>query len=94
MPNNKARGTLENLLQFLIPQPDALFNHVTASVDSIPKKLFKDKDRLKAVIHTWLAWQEDPGKPYGTAITARFLDPYVPQADGLVMWLKRLFFQP
>ena len=92
MPDNKTCGVLENFLQFLVPQPDALFDHVTASVDSVPEKLFKDKDRLKAVIHTWLAWQKEPGLPYGTAITARFLDPDVPQADVLVSWLKRLFF--
>ena len=93
MPDNETCGTLEKFLKFLIPQPDVLFDHVTASIDSIPKKRFKDKDELKAFIHTWLAWQEDPGLPYGTAITARFLDPDVPQADVLVSWLNRLFFQ-
>jgi len=40
----------------------------------------------------WLAWQQEPGKPLGTAITARFLDPTVAQVDVLVSWLNRLYF--
>src|SRR5436190_24268592 len=28
----------------------------------------------KALIHTWLAWQEKPGRPLGLAITARYFD--------------------
>jgi hypothetical protein len=35
----------------------------------------------KAAIHTWLAWQEKPGKLLGTAITAKFLDSRVAQVD-------------
>ena len=91
MPDNKTSGILEDFLRFLIPQPDPLLQHATASVDSVPEKRFSDLDRPKALIHTWLAWQKDPGKPYGTAITAKFLDPSQPQADILASWLKRLF---
>ena len=57
----------------------------------VPEQRFTDLDRPKALIHTWLAWQKEPGKPYGTAITAKFLDPSQPQADILASWLKRLF---
>jgi hypothetical protein len=39
-----------------------------------------------------VAWQKEPGKPLGTAITAKFLNPNVAQVDILVAWLKRLFF--
>ncbi len=91
MPDNRTSGMLEDFLLFLVPQPNDLLGHVIRSVDSIPDRLFKENDELKAVIHTWLAWQEDPGKPYGQAITARFLDPDVPQVDVLVSWLRRLF---
>lgn len=94
MPDNKTPGILEDFLHFLVPQPSEVLDYAIASVDSIPEKHFKDKDMPKAVIHTWLAWQEEPGLPYGTAITARFLDPDLAQADVLVSWLKRLFFQP
>ena len=91
MPDNKTTGILEDFLRFLIPQPDALLDHVMCSVNSVPEQRFTDLDRPKAVIHTWLAWQEEPGRPYGTAITAKFLDPSLPQADILASWLKRLF---
>ena len=94
MPDNKTPGILEDFLRFLVPGPDALFDHVTTSVDSIPDRRFTENDKPKAVIHSWLAWQEEPGLPYGTAITARFLDPNVRQADALVSWLQRLFCQP
>jgi hypothetical protein len=68
--------------------------HAALSVDGIPdgERLFSEPDEIKAIIHTWLAWQKEPGKPFGTAITAKFLDPNVAQADVLVGWLKRLFF--
>jgi hypothetical protein len=57
-----------------------------------------DKDRrfpqtqeMKANIHTWLAWQEEPGKPMGQAITKRYLDAAAPHAQQLMDWLCKLF---
>ena len=94
MPDNTTTGILEDFLAFLVPQPDLLFTHAITSVDSIPDKRFSNLDKPKAVMHTWLAWQKEPGQPYGTAITSRFLDASLPQADLLVAWLKRLFFLP
>ena len=94
MPNNQTSGILEDFLRFLVPQPNILFDHAKASVAAIPEgeRRFKQLDERKAVIHTWLAWQKDPGLPFGKAIKARFLDPSVPEVDVLVAWLKRLFF--
>ena len=94
MPNNQTSGILEDFLRFLVPQPNILFDHARDSVKTIPEgeRRFKPLDEPKAVIHTWLAWQKEPGRPFGTAITARFLDPDVPEVDVLVAWLKRLFF--
>ena len=94
MPNNQTSGILEDFLRFLVPQPNILFDHAKASVAAIPEgeRRFKLLDEPKAVIHTWLAWQKYPGLPFGTAITARFLDPNVPEVDVLAAWLKRLFF--
>ena len=97
MPNNQTSGILEDFLHFLVPPPNILFDYAKACVKSIPdvpddEGVFEPKDESKAVIHTWLAWQKDPGLPFGTAITARFLDPDVPEVDVLAAWLKRLFF--
>ena len=94
MPDNKSPGILEDFLHFLVPAGSPLFRHVQASVASIPssERRFSRLDEPKAVIHTWLAWQAEPGKALGTSITARFLDPNAPNADLLVAWLKALFF--
>jgi hypothetical protein len=94
MPDNQTKGILENFLRFLVPPGSRLFGHVESSIASIPEeeRRFSQLAEPKAVIHTWLAWQEEPGKPFGTAITAKFLDPHVPQVDILVAWLKALFF--
>lgn len=94
MPDNQSEGILENFLRFLVPDGSALFEHVESSIAAIPEgeQRFSQLAQPKAIIHTWLAWQEEPGKPLGTAITARYLDSTVAQVDVLVSWLKRLFF--
>ncbi|MCX5647298.1 MAG: hypothetical protein NTZ17_21845 [Phycisphaerae bacterium] len=94
MPDNQTRGILEDFLRFLVPQGSCLFEHVQSSVAAIPEgeRRFSQLAQPKAIIHTWLAWQEEPGKPLGTAITARYLDPGVAQVDVLVSWLNKLFF--
>ncbi|HEO70462.1 MAG TPA: hypothetical protein ENN80_04310 [Candidatus Hydrogenedentes bacterium] len=94
MPDNHAEGILEDFLRFLVPEGSRLLEHVESSVASIPEGecLFPKQATPKAIIHTWLAWQEEPGKPLGTAITARYLDPEVEQVDVLVGWLKRIFY--
>jgi hypothetical protein len=94
MPDNQTEGIMEEFLHFLVPQPSTLFDHVKTSVATIPEddKRFGKLAEPKAIIHTWLAWQEEPGKPLGTSITARFLDPNVAEVDVLVSWLNRLFF--
>lgn len=94
MPDNQSKGILEDFLRFLIPSNSLLFGHVSSSVAAIPdgEKRFTALAEPKALIHTWLAWQEEPGKPLGTSITARYLDPDVAQVDIFIDWLKRLFF--
>ena len=91
MPNNVSSGKLEDLLQGMVPPGDTLFAHAVDVVGSLPKQHFTTPDRPKAVLHTWLAWQKEPGRPYGTAIEAEYLDAHAPAADGLVAWLNRLF---
>jgi hypothetical protein len=47
--------------------------------------------RSKALIHTWLAWQEAPGRPFGPALRARSQDAAAPDGRALLRWLDRLF---
>jgi hypothetical protein len=86
MPDNQTKGILEDFLRFLVPPNSRLFSRVESSVATIPEteRLFSQLDQPKAIIHTWLAWQEKPGRPLGTAISAKFLDANVAQVDVLV----------
>jgi len=47
--------------------------------------------QIKAQIHTWLAWQKEPGKPMGQAITKRFFDHTTPHAQQFMDWIRRLY---
>jgi len=93
MPDNQTRGILEDFLRFLVPAGSNLFGHVRTSIATIPagEQRFSKLAEPKALIHTWLAWQDEPGKAMGTAITARYLDANVAEVDVLVSWLNRLF---
>lgn len=46
---------------------------------------------VEAQLHTWLAWQEQPGTPLGLAITNRYFDANAPHAQQLIAWVRRLF---
>jgi hypothetical protein len=96
MPDNQTRGILEDFMRFLVPEGSRLFEHVKSSVAAIPEgeRRFSQLAEPKAIVHTWLAWQKEPGKPLGASITARYLDPGVAQVDVLVSWLTQLFFPP
>ena len=52
----------------------------------------KEYHKSKAFIHTWLAWQEDPGTPMGLAITKKYLstnDKVL--CNSFIEWLNLLF---
>jgi len=93
MPDNQHDGKLESLLKTLIKEEDPLIDHATTATDTA-KRLgaqFIELDRIKAVLHAWLAWQEEPGRPYGTAIRAKFFRHDSAAAHSFVDWFKRLF---
>jgi len=96
MPNNTVPGLLEDFVKFLVPQGDRLFDRAVGCVSRIPpnQRRFPPPQASKAEVHTWLAWQETPGRPIGTAIGARYLDPDSPHAADLIAWLRRLFTRP
>ncbi|MBD2171263.1 DUF3226 domain-containing protein [Anabaena sp. FACHB-709] len=45
----------------------------------------------KAKIHTWLTWQEEPGRQLHQAITYKILNPQHPKAQTFVKWFKTLY---
>ncbi len=93
MPNNAFPGMLEDYLCFLVPPGDALFERATRCIDGIPleERRFSETQATKALIHTWLAWQDDPGTPLGQAITKRYIQPEGNHIEDLLDWLTRLF---
>jgi hypothetical protein len=92
MPDNLSAGAVEEFLNSLISDGDKLWEPANAATDhaaSIDKR-FVDSHRRKAVLACWLAWQRDPGNPYGTAIAAGFLDAHRQKALEFVDWYRKL----
>ncbi len=93
MPDNQASGELEDFVSWLIPDEDELVPHaenVLNTIEADDLAHYRHK-RSKAFVHTWLAWQENPGMPMGKAITAKALSANSPIAQTFVDWLNRLF---
>jgi hypothetical protein len=85
---------LEHFLGTLIPEGDLLWVHARESTGHAILKCgagFGDSNREKAVVHCWLAWQKDPGTPFGTAIKAKFLGSDSGAARTFVKWLSDIY---
>jgi hypothetical protein len=94
MPDNRLRGMLETFLAYLVPDTSQpLWQQAV--------KAFEEAQRLgapckvahtdKAKIHTWLAWQDPPGRQLHNAVMERILDPTSPYARGFVNWFRLLY---
>lgn len=96
MPDNQRDGTLEDFLQELVADEDPLIEHaIGATAEATSRGAgFPEVHRTKAQLHTWLAWQEKPGQPYGIAIKARYFSHDSPAAIAFVDWIRRLFDIP
>jgi hypothetical protein len=93
MPDNTQGGMLENFLLALIPAGDALLGHARQVVATLPETRFIQEHQAKAEVHTWLAWQEEPGTPLGLALARRYLDADHALARRFHDWLVRLFLE-
>jgi hypothetical protein len=93
MPDNRIPGMLDDFAACLIPKENALSLRAKQAVDRIPAedRVFSPAHTTKAYLHTWLAWQKDPGTPIGLAITKRFLDAAAPETATFLAWLRHLF---
>lgn len=93
MPNNQTGGELEDFIQQLIPPDDDLRPIAENTLTMIENegKARYGNDRAKAFIHTWLAWQKEPGKPIGQSITATYLSTDSNECVAFADWLKRVF---
>lgn len=93
MPDNRAEGMLEDFLLRLTHDGDALATRARAAVDGIPanERRFALAHRSKATVHTWLAWQQEPGTALGQAILKCYLDASRSPAPWFRSWLLELF---
>ncbi len=94
MPNNNLNGMIEDFVTFLVPIDDDVLPIIKENLNEIElKKLnkYKPVHKSKAVIHSWLAVQEDPGTPMGLSITKRYLTTDEKNCSSFVQWLNNLF---
>lgn len=94
MPNNNDKGMLEDFVSFLISEDDKLLPKVDNALSEIEEEKlnqYKEIHKSKARIHTWLAWQENPGTPMGLAITKKYLSTTPIICQDFISWLNKLF---
>jgi hypothetical protein len=93
MPDNTRPGMLEHFVASLISSNDVLWPRAEQVVAQIPQdeRRFRPQHEIKAHAHTWLAWQEEPGRPYGVAMTFGWLDAKSPAADAFISWIRQLY---
>ncbi len=94
MPDNELVGKIENFIRLLVAEDkENLWQIVEKVISEIPteEKLFAEKDSIKAQVHTFLAWQDEPGRPMGESITRRYFQIDAPEALHFVEWIRRLF---
>lgn len=94
MPNNRFEGMLEDFALNMIPAEDLLIRKVEVVLSELEAEgiqRYKQVHRSKAKIHTFLAWQDEPGKPIGQAITTRILNPDAEEAKAFIGWLNKLY---
>ena len=94
MPDNRLHGMLEDFLVYLVPVGSRVWEkavEASQEVSAMDEETFSEIHLSKAQIHAYLAWQKEPGKPFGTAITAKYLEAGTPQCTAFADWLRRLF---
>jgi hypothetical protein len=96
MPNNKAYGMFEDLLMGSLSEQVAAYTTTVvkqSKVDGIAR--FKDVHLSKAVIRTYLAWQDPPDIQYlGLAIKRGAFENIEAECKRFVQWLEQLFGSP
>ena len=92
MPDNTNPGMLEDFCADLADRESFEFaDQCVTEAQERSLTNFNDIHRSKAVIHTYLAWQDEPGQPLGQAITTHSLKPETYIAQSFTGWLRTLF---
>ena len=94
MPDNRFCGMLEDFLIRLIPDEFGPLHDLARSCVAEAARSgasFRGVHKKKAEIHTWLAWQDEPGRQLHQAVHYRVLDPRKPDSRPFVNWFRHLF---
>jgi hypothetical protein len=96
MPDNRSRGMLETWLQFLVPLGDAdpllqFARQVAEEAKVRHHANYKPRHFDKASLHTWLAWQDEPGRQMHDAMKFGMFNPTSKLAQPFVKWFRDLF---
>ena len=92
MPNNQIQGMLEDFCLTMIDRSvQTYIRNVIENAQQASACTFKPPHFSKAVVHTYLAWQDEPGTPLGTAIKRQSLKPHTATAFTFTEWLTRVF---
>lgn len=94
MPDNVNRGMLETFLMYLRPHDNQPLLDLSAGIVSTAKSLgapFSDRHLDKAQIHSWLAWQNPPGRQLHNAIMEKMLTNQPPHLQAFISWFRDLY---
>lgn len=72
MPDNQNHGMLEDFMRLLIPDHDECLIFAKETLQTLESRKiqrYKEVHRSKALIHTWIAWQDKPGSTLGLSTT-------------------------
>lgn len=92
MPDNDVDGMLEDFCKRLVsPDAIAFAEDCAGKAKESGFSSYIDNHTSKAALHTYLAWQNEPGMPMGKAVTAKALSPDYPIAQKFRDFLLALF---
>lgn len=92
MPNNRDTGMLEDFcFELAVPHSREFAQRCVDDARKAGATTFQSVHYRKAVVYTYLAWQDKPGLPLGQAVTRQSLLPQLPIAREFTSWLARLF---
>ncbi|MEQ1744348.1 MAG: DUF3226 domain-containing protein [Saprospiraceae bacterium] len=94
MPDNQSPRAIEDFFLTLVDPDDNRMNKAKATVSEVISSklnLFSEMTRSKADVHTWLAWQEEPGRSMGTAVKSGLLNLDHELARRFTSWFTKTF---
>jgi len=97
MPDNKNAGMLEDFLMNIVLKPAKCIDLATDCVKKAKEQdccTFKDTHFSKAIIHTYLAWQDKPVNSLNLpklSIDETKFDSKAKLAQKLIVWLGKVF---